>query len=234
MHQDPNSAKPDRFLALTGDLVDSRKLPPDARAALQRALIDQLERVSSDLAADLVRPATLTAGDEVQALLARPMGAVELIRVVTDRLAELDDPGSEIVFGVGWGALSTGLLEGARSVEQLDGPCFHNARHALEQAKKNKAWAVFAGFGAGEDAALSSIFQLMGAIRSDWTSIQRQSIRELRTLGKRSAVAQSRGVSPSVVTESLQAAHFDAVSGGEAAARAVLAGFLSGTGGEAN
>jgi len=173
----------------------------------------------------LARPLVLTAGDEIQGLLRVPSEVVRIIQEIRDFLFGAAVPGQEIVFGIGRGALSTGLLPEARLVGQLDGPCFHRARSMLERAKREKVWAAFEGFGELEDVALNSLFELMGAIRATWTPIQSATIQELRRLGKRIEVARHMGVSPSVVTESLQASRFSAVDRGEAAARRILARF---------
>jgi len=216
------------YAAVTGDLVASRKATRAARATLQRRALDELERLNAELAADLVRPAVWTAGDEVQALLSRPSRVVELACSLEDGLSESavpDAPAPRIVFGVGWGALSTGPLADATTVEHLDGDCFHHAREALSKAKKQRSWARFEGFGDVADATLTSLFELMGAVRSDWTPLQREHTVELRRLGKRIEVARLRGVSPSVITESLQLAHFDVLLDAEAAARLALGAF---------
>ncbi|MFT7462374.1 MAG: hypothetical protein ACI9EF_000714 [Pseudohongiellaceae bacterium] len=88
-----------------------------------------------------------------------------------------------------------------------------------------KAWVVFQGFDTVDDRTLTSLFELMGAIRVEWTSKQSLYTVELRSLGKRIQVARKMRVSPSVVTESLQLSRFDAILNGEEAARLVLGRF---------
>jgi hypothetical protein len=217
---------------LTGDVVASRSAAGDQRAQLQEVLLEVLGELNEELGEALERPLVLTAGDEIQGLFRAPSRIVEATRVLSDRLYGIGEPGREIVFGVGWGELSTGLREELAAVEHLDGPCFHSARASLERAKKGKRWVVLDGFGEVESGVLSSLFELMGAIRSGWTSKQSFYIQELRTRGRRIDVARGLGVSPSVVTESLQSARFTAVERGEEAARELLGKYDRGTGRE--
>lgn len=221
---DPDSTSP-AFVALTGDLVASRLQPPESRTDVQQKVLGFLEGMNGKLGDQLARPLVLTAGDEIQGLLRVPSEVVRIIQELRDFLDGATEPGQEIVFGIGRGTLSTGLLPEARYVGQLDGPCFHRARSMLERAKKERIWATFEGFGELEDVALNSLFELMGAIRDRWTLIQSKTALHSRRLGKRIEVARYLGVSPSVVTESLQASRFRAVENGEAAARRILARF---------
>ena len=213
------------YAAVTGDLVASRKVPAPSRAQIQRGTLEALEELNGALGAVLARPAVLTAGDEIQALLRVPSRVVGFVQVLEDRLFGAAGAEQDIAFGVGWGELSTGLLSPAEGVEQLDGACFHRAREALVRAKKRKLWAVFQGFGELEDRTLTSLFELMGAIRAGWTAKQHTHTLDLRQLGKRIAVARRRAVSPSVITESLQLSRFDAIQNGEETARRLLARF---------
>ncbi len=217
--------------AVTGDLVASRDLPRDTRVELQQVVIELVADLNARLGDHMVRPAVLTAGDEIQTLLRDPAALVDLVQGAKDRLFGSAPADRDIVFGVGWGPLSTELDRGA-SVEQLDGPCFHRARAMLERAKKKKAWTMFEGFGARNDRVLNSLFELMAAIRSGWTAKQHVHTVRLRELGKRIAVARELGVSPSVVTQSLQASRFDAILAGEETARRLLESIAGGTAGD--
>jgi len=232
-----------RYAAVTGDLVASRKASGAERAEVQRETLLIIEKLNQDLGQDLARPAVLTAGDEVQALFRVPSRAVAFVQVIKDHLYGSSAPNQDIVFGVGWGVLSTGLLPEAASVEQLDGTCFHHARETLTAAKKQKIWVVFQGFGADNDRTLTSLFELMGAIRAGWTTTQsgytvafrklEEDLKKEQGVARRIDVARKVGRSPSVVTESLQLSHYDAIRNGEETARRILQQFdPTGTGTE--
>lgn len=214
--------EPTSYLAWTARPVEPRQTTVPPRASQQASLLDAVAALNAELQHVLVRPVALTAGDEIQGLLRVPSRVMECLQRLEDALAMGGRLG--LAVGIGWGPLATGLQPQA-AVEPLDGPCFHHARSALERAQKTKRWAVCVGFGPPFDEALSSLFELMGATRSSWTATQAAHTVELRALGKRIAVARARDVSPSVVTESLQSARYDAVAHGEDAVRALLARF---------
>lgn len=209
-------------MAITGELVASRKVPAEARAEIQREIIEVLKDLNTANKSELLRPAVLTAGDGIQALFVIASTIVKFISDLTDHLPGLRAAKHGIVFGVGAGSLSTGDLTEATGVEHLSGTCFHEARGALTKAKKSKTWAVFQGFGEGNDPTLTSLFELMGAIRSGWTDKQLEYTLDQRKLNKRIEVAKLHGVSPSVITESLQQSRYDAVRHGELAAHKIL------------
>lgn len=212
-----------KHTALIGDLVDSRSHPD--RAAIQKALLAELDLLNQ--AGGIVAALELTAGDEIQGLFDARAGS-SLVRVMTsltDRLFGLEFE-QRIRFGIGFGALQTDLLPSAESprVSLLDGPCFHAAREALDDARSGGQWAQAQGFGTRESALLSSHMELLGEIRQGWTQNQAHTTLLARRHGaphERGAQKQAAvdaGVSPSVVSQSLKAARFEAVVRGEAAA----------------
>jgi hypothetical protein len=208
------------YLALIGDLVASRQNP--RRVELQETLQRLLFELNRELGPRaLAAPLALTAGDEVQGLFrdversVQP-GVVGALQKLTDELAPLEQP---IVFGLGFGPLSTGPLPPppgqAENPALLDGPCFHHARTALERAQKHGRWVMCVGFEPTMDKVLDSQFELMGAIRAGWTAKQRVYAGEKRQLELQKDLAQRHNVSPSVVSESLKAASFEAIQRGE-------------------
>lgn len=209
------------YLALIGDLVASRDNPnrADVQRELQALLLGLSKRLGTKV---LAAPFALTAGDEVQALFRAPERAVEALQELTDRLA-LAPLVQPIVFGLGFGALSTALPARAASAPLLDGPCFHQARAALERAQKARGWVACDGFGEPADRVLDALFALQHALRSGWTAKQRLYALEARRLGSQKEVAEAQGVNPSVVSESLKAASFEAILLGEEALRLLLA-----------
>ncbi len=232
------SAQPP-YVALIGDIVASRGISGSNREELQRLLGKELDALNGHFgprtfAARMVQ----TAGDEVQALLRSATPVVDVVRVITDRLYGSAEP-QYIVFGIGRGPLSTGPVprhpDQASNPALLDGPCFHHARKALKRARKRRSWTSVQGFGDEADQVLDSLFELMGAIHSRWTA--KQSLYAVYTRkkysqntyaqkdvadGLRGDLGGKSRVSPSVVSESLKAAHFEAILRGELAAKAVL------------
>lgn len=186
-----------KYLAITGDLRHSRQA--EDRAELQRNLIRAIDSLNEyhGIRSGFAAPLAMTAGDAVQCLVRHPEVAVEVIH----RLSEAARP-SEFTFGFGFGPISTDLNE---NVALIDGPAFHMAREALEQARSDDAWAAARG-SEGADAPITAIMYLMGAVRRRWTDRQVEFIRQMEKSQKQTVIAETLNVSQSVVSESLKAA----------------------------
>jgi hypothetical protein len=203
------------YAALIGDLVGSKSLSD--RAGLQRRLLALLKSLNRRLGRrNLAAPLAFTAGDEFQVLLLKPEAAVTIAVALADALHPV-----RVTFGLGWGTLSTAL---GPDVGALDGPCFHRARAAQETAHGQGGWLVASGFGDPVDSAVSALFLLMDVIRRDWTAKQARYARAARGQIQRE-VAERFGVSPSVISESLQAAYFEPLRVGEMAVMTLLQAF---------
>lgn len=122
------------FIAIDIDFVASRRLPSAARDSLQakaRAFVAATARRRQQVA----RPVILL-GDEMQFLVTSHGEAIELLW----RAFFVFHPHA-FRAGLGVGALSTALgRKGQRPTSDLDGPCFHAARRAVEEARAHKTW----------------------------------------------------------------------------------------------
>jgi hypothetical protein len=135
-------------------------------------------------------------------------------------LVELtEDLPVQCLFGIGLGTLST---PPKAPIGELDGPCFHRAREALEQAKRDGRWAVVAGVPAVEAGIANAILRITGSIRETWTERQKEIIRVRRKTPLQKDVARKLKVSPSVISEALSAARHDAILETDAAVAAIL------------
>lgn len=199
------------YVALIGDLVDSRNLPN--RAPVQRILRATLESLNADLGERLTAPLRLTAGDEVQGLTRSPMILVDVMVGIADALFP-----AEVVWGMGLGPLTTELAE---DVSLIDGPCFHRARDAVQQAKRASRWLRVEGADETPGRSVSSLMNLIGSLRSDWTERQAEVVQAAR--GRlQIEVAEDLQVNASTISRTLAAAHYEVVLEGEAAARHLL------------
>ena len=192
------------YFAVIGDLVGSRTIDPAVRANVQKALKDVLGDLSRQMPAVAV-PMRLTAGDEFEGLVRSAPELFPIVRRVSDAIYPV-----QMAFGVGVGPITTGDFEPDADVAAIDGPCFHNARAALQRAQRRGVWVTVAGFGAVGDGALGVVFDLLGLLRSGWTEKQAAYVAAAREQLQKD-VARKFGVSPSVVSESLKSAHFDHV-----------------------
>lgn len=205
----------DLYVAVIGDIRGSRDHAE--RSALQQRFAEAIEAAADRSSAEAAPRAgpTITTGDEFQALFARSAGAVPLLVDVTENLFPV-----RLRFGLGLGKLETPLKEEAVG---MDGPCFHEARSALERADDDEAWVRVSGFGRRFDASLAAVFDLVASVRDDWTDRQREFATAYRELGVQQAVADRFEVSKSTVSESLASAHVHEVHGAEAAIADLLA-----------
>src|SRR5437667_35017 len=115
------------YVALIADAIASRDLPPASRARLQadaRAAVKHLnQRYRRVLAARFA----VTLGDELQCLFPTPQPVWDVAHDLRARLPTVD-----WVVACGRGPITTPL---APTAPELYGPCFHEARPALDPAK---------------------------------------------------------------------------------------------------
>ncbi|MDP2480378.1 MAG: SatD family protein [Candidatus Palauibacterales bacterium] len=201
-------------VVVIGDIVESRSLPD--RAGVQRRLLEAVDAINAEEAEGLAAALRLTTGDEVQAVLADPAAAVELITRLSDALRPV-----ELAWGLGRGPLTTDWSD---DVSAMDGPCFHRARAAVEEAADEGVWLRALGFSAVDDRVLSGLFRLLGVLRAGWTDTQFAYVRALRGATQRQ-VAERFGRDETTVSRTLSRAHVHDVLEAEGAARALLAAY---------
>src|SRR5437667_7837960 len=126
------------YIALIADAIASRELPPAARARLQAdartAVKDLNQRYRRALAARFA----VTLGDELQCLLPTPQPVWDVAHDLRARLPTVD-----WVVACGRGPITTPL---APTAPEIDGPCFHEARAAMDRAKRERLVFAFGGF----------------------------------------------------------------------------------------
>jgi hypothetical protein len=92
----------------------------------------------------------------------------------------------------GRGPIHTAL---ARAAPEVDGPCFHRAREALEAARRRRLVLAFGGFGRG----LEGFAEYYSALYWGWTPRQRRAASALRMMAPADAAA-SLGIGRSAVS----------------------------------
>ncbi len=109
------------------DIIGSRKITN--RKTVQAASIKHIEQMNRKYKTILAAPITLTLGDEIQILLKAPYKSYMIINCFQ---RFFDQFHLDIYAGFGTGTILTNLYDDTR---RMDGPCFVNARKALEIAK---------------------------------------------------------------------------------------------------
>ena len=161
------------FVAFIADAVASRALAPAARARLQQDLRDALPRFNRRWRTALAARFAVTLGDELQCLLSSAAPVWEIAHALRAELQAVD-----WVVACGRGAVATKLHSGI-SAPEVDGPCFHHARAALEDAKARNQLLAFRGF-SHADAALAGLASYYCALHWGWTPRQRRTAKWLR------------------------------------------------------
>lgn len=205
----------EQYVALIGDLVGSRDLPD--RSAVQRTLEASLGVLNGRYGPGMAARMVITAGDEFQGLFRDPGDAARTAFVLREELWPV-----RIRFGLGRGTLTTPLRELAIG---MDGSCFHAAREALETLRgEDEGGLVVRGYEPATEMAVNTVALLMTGLAARWTDRQAAFVRAMRNAPSQRSVAEAFDVSPSVVSESLQAAQHDKVRAGESAIGALLRG----------
>src|SRR5256884_129103 len=119
----------------------------------------------------------VTLGDELQGLLAPPHPVWALAHDVRARLPTVD-----WVVACGRGPITTPL---APTAPEMDGPCFHEARAAMDRAKRQRQVFAFGGFG----SALEPLASYYSALYWSWTPRQRRTATLLRLCDPAAAAA---------------------------------------------
>ncbi|MBI2497629.1 MAG: hypothetical protein HYV75_06860 [Opitutae bacterium] len=132
-----------KYLALIGDIVDSKGLPK--RGEFQTELAAGLKEISSRNPA-LVSPYTITLGDEFQAVY---KSADTLFADIFSILRRIHPVRAR--FAVGVGGLSTEINR--KQALGMDGPAFHRAREAMNELKASRYLIRLQGAPAGDSAA---------------------------------------------------------------------------------
>lgn len=112
------------------DIVDSRKNP--ARDELQRTLKKNINNFNKTYRDIIPVPAEITLGDEWQVLTNQPF---KLYQIVEEFQHIFWPDNISLYAGMGIGLISTTL---SQDIRNIDGPCFHHARKAIEIIKDNK------------------------------------------------------------------------------------------------
>ncbi len=182
-------------LALIGDLISSRQL--SERADVQRALMAFLEQCNRSFAPFLHSPFRITLGDEFQGLAGTGFPLEEFVL----RLNAALRPRARARLGMGLGTLAT---HPGPVVGDLDGPCFHSARDAVNEARQRQALlAVRSATGDTDTRWLQQQLALIEAHLRRLSLVRWETAALLLELRHPAAVARARGVTRQSIDDAL-------------------------------
>jgi SatD family (SatD) len=193
-----------QYVALIGDAVASRRLSAAARARLQGDVRARLDDVNRRWRRVVAARFALTLGDQFQGLLADTAALWEISHWLRAELDQVD-----WVMAAGRGPIHTSL---ARTAPEVDGPCFHRARAALDAAKRSRLVLAFGGFGTG----LEGYPEYYSALYWGWTPRQRRAASWLR-VAPPAAVAARLKIGRSAVSHLAGRMGWKLVAAGDAA-----------------
>lgn len=205
------------YVALIADAIASRQLPPARRAKVQSDLRLAVAEFNQRWRAFIAAEFAVTRGDEVEVLLTTTEPVWDIAHGLRRKFPEVD-----WIVACGRGPITTPLDPGLAAPE-VDGPCFHHARAALEAAKEKQLVFAFGGF---EDPRLEGFAHYYSALYWSWTRRQRQAANGFRFFWDRtltSLVAEARPrVLPSALSHLRRRMAWPLVEAGDAAFRTLL------------
>ena len=200
------------YTAITGDLVDSRKLPD--RQKVQKQLQNILIQVNRRYRQQIAVRFSIILGDEFQGLLFSPQPSYPLIREIQRQIYPV-----RVKFGVGIGPLATRIMP---STSSMDGVCLLNSRQALLLTKKSRATIVYQSEQTDYDRLINTIILLIDALQSHWQEIHYRRVTLYEQLGSRQAVARKEKVSPQMISKMFQDIHLEEIKKAEETLKLLL------------
>jgi hypothetical protein len=208
------------YVAVLADVIESRALAPNARTRLQARLHGGLKDVNKRRA---WRPAiaagfAIARGDEIEGLLKDASLLWDIAHWLRHTFADVD-----WIIACARGPISTALADTALEV---DGPCFHAARAALEEAKERRQVFTFRGVTADVDA-LAAYYS---ALYWSWTPRQRRqaSAWRLRDAGQQPDPGNRLKVHPTAISHMKRRMAWPLVAEGDRMFRAAIAAIMEG------
>ena len=203
-------------LVMLGDIRHSRLLTD--RSSIQTGLRRLTAQINREMASLISVPFSISGGDEIQALLADPGTLYEVVDNI-DLTADLFG----MRFGIGWGPLSTPHAE---RTWEMDGECFHHARQAIAQGKKEDRWVTVGGMGDDGDKVINGVFRLVQVIREGWTDKQRTAVAARKAAITQTQTAEQLGLDTSTLSKMLKAAQYKQLTEMEEAMPALIRRWL--------
>lgn len=182
-------------IALIGDVVASRSMASDARHDLQVRLDACFRDPRAVTGRGVLARPLITLGDEFQGLFTHDELGTEGLLDLLDAILDAARP-ARMRFGIGLGEVTTPLKPEAIG---MDGPCFHRARAALEEAASSSSACRLRG-----PHAACRMWGLLASYafeqRMGWSDAQHRAVKLHDELGSWAAVAEAEGVSRAAVS----------------------------------
>jgi hypothetical protein len=207
------------FVVIIGDISGSKQMNGSDRYQTQLFMKSAIVQLNEEYQAVMEAPATITKGDEFQALIENPVNAYKIVRTMQKMVFP-----TVYRFGIGVGSIYR--MGGILPIE-MDGPAFHRANHALVQAKKNKSSIWFISENTPIDTLINTILLLISAIKSRWNERHFLVYWDYLAEGTYRRVAEKRNITPQAIGDVLKNMRATEVIEAEKNLEAVLSQFQS-------
>ena len=155
------------YAALIIDLKKSRSYTKEDRNNIQYYVMDILHLLNRLYHKELVREVDFSAGDEVQGLFSSPEAAYLYYRMLSLWMHPI-----EIRAGIGVGGWDVQLDN--KGTTGQDGPSYHNARYAIENADDSEGYPILFFSGNRSDVTINTIIGGAASILAKQSIYQNQ------------------------------------------------------------
>jgi hypothetical protein len=184
------------YTVIIGDISGSKRLNGMDRYQTQLFVKSAIVQINEEYQSSLEAPATITKGDEFQALFISPGHAYQVIQMLHKMVFPIC-----IRYGMGVGQIYR--MGGVLPIE-MDGPAFHRANRALTFSKKHKTDLWLVSDNPKIDQLINTIFSLISAIKSKWNERHFQLYWDYQELGTYKLVAEKENVTPQAICDVLK------------------------------
>ncbi len=157
----------EQYTALIIDLKKSRSYSSEVRNFVQYYIMGTIRLLNGRLNWDFVREVDFSAGDEVQGLFGSPASAYCYYRLFAMLLHPV-----ELRAGIGLGSWDVRLDD--KGTTGQDGPAYHHARYAIQNADAGEGYPVLLYSGNRGDAVVNTIIGGAAAIGAQQSVYQNQ------------------------------------------------------------
>lgn len=184
------------YTVIIGDISGSKRLNGLDRYQTQLFIKSAIVQINEEFESFLDAPATITKGDEFQALVDTVGHAYQIIQIIQRMVFPVS-----VRYGMGIGLI---YKMGGKLPIEMDGPAFHRANSALALAKKRKSCIWFNSDNPNLDSLLNTVFLLITSIKSKWNERHYQLYWDYLELGTYKKVAEKQNVTPQAICDVLK------------------------------
>jgi hypothetical protein len=185
----------EKYHVMLGDVVSSRTIAD--RPNFQKKLENACNDVNLNYRNDIFAEFKISKGtDEIAGVLVDISNIFKIITLFFDYLYPY-----QIRFALVYDYIDVSM--DIRDVTKMDGPAFHKASSDINELKLIGTSFKFSVYDLIVDSAIENEINLLFMIKSDWSLLQHNIIKEYMKLGKQTEVANKLGTSQTFVSRTI-------------------------------